>query len=66
MPLEANEVDSEGRKAEGRRAALIAARIDGQEVATKEYGDTSEENYPYTYWWKVGWNEGVEELEASK
>lgn len=62
MPLSPEEVDADERRELGRRAALIASKIDGQEVAEKSYGETSPENYPYTYWWKVGWNDGVKEL----
>lgn len=66
MPLEADEVNADERRAEGKRAALIAARIDGEKVEHKSYGDTSPENYPYTYWWKVGYNEGVDEVTGIK
>ena len=46
--------DIEERKALGRSAALA-------EFATvrKSFGQTREDNYPYTYWWIVGYNEAV-------
>lgn len=62
MPLAPDEVDAQRRQEAGRRAALIAARVDGEQVAEKPTGDTSPDNYPYTYWWVVGWNAGVAEL----
>lgn len=66
MPLEADEVNPDERRAEGRRAALIAANIDGEKIEHKSTGDTSPENYPYTYWYKVGWNEAVDEVNGQK
>lgn len=35
-----------------------------QESATdpKPFGQTSEELYPYTYWWVVGYNQAVDEM----
>lgn len=64
MPLSPDEVDADTRQEEGRRAALIAAKIDGDKVERKEFGQTSPEVYPYTYWFVKGWNRGVDELAA--
>lgn len=54
MPLEAQDVDVDARKAAGRRAA-----IDEKATQFKEYGQTSPELFPYTYWWTFGYNEAV-------
>ncbi|MDV6979669.1 hypothetical protein [Mycobacterium intracellulare] len=55
MPLGPSEVNIEERKQSGRDAA--AAR---NATEPKSFGQTSESNYPYTYWWLVGYNEIVE------
>lgn len=52
------DTEIEQRRMAGYRAAETADSV-GQEVAEKSTGDTSPEHYPYTYWWKVGWNEYV-------
>lgn len=44
----------EARKQQGRDAAIALKATE-----PKEYGQTSETVYPYTYWWKFGWNEVV-------
>lgn len=54
MPLGPAEVDADERKQAGREAAIAAGASE-----PKEYGQTSESNHPYTYWWLVGWNEEV-------
>ena len=62
MPLSPDEVDADARFEEGRRAAHIAAKVDGQTIELKPYGQTSPENYAYTHHWVRGWNAGYEEL----
>jgi hypothetical protein len=55
MPLD--RVDVEERKLAGHDAAY-------ERTATehKPFGQTSETVYPYTYWWVVGFNEAVDEI----
>lgn len=54
MPLEPSQVDSEERKRAGREAALAEGATE-----PKDFGQTSPEKYPFTYWWVVGYNEAV-------
>lgn len=54
MPLGPAEVDAEERKQAGRDAAIAAGATE-----EKPFGQTSEINHPYTYWWIVGYNEAV-------
>lgn len=54
MPLGPAEVDIEARKQSGRDAAIEAGATE-----PKPYGQTSENVYPYTYWFIVGYNEAV-------
>lgn len=49
-------VDIEARKAAGRQAA-----IDAHATEPKDVGQTSPENFPYTYWYVIGYNEAVSE-----
>ena len=49
------DVDIETRKKLGRDAARAARAKEA-----KPFGQTSPENYPYTYWWIVGYNEVVD------
>lgn len=65
MPLTPEQVDADARFEEGRRAALIAHRVDGAAVEHKPFGQTSPDNYAYTHHWIRGWNAGVDEIEAS-
>lgn len=46
--------DIEERKAQGRQSARVR-----HATLPKEFGQTSPEVYPYTYWWIVGYNEVV-------
>jgi hypothetical protein len=64
MALGPNEVDSEDRKRVGRDAAL-AAHERGEVVEEKSVGQTSPDVYPFTYWYKVGWNEAAAELASA-
>ena len=50
----AKEVDIEARKKAGHDAAREAKAME-----RKPFGQTSPDNYPYTYWWIVGYNEVV-------
>lgn len=47
----------ERRKEQGRQAAREA-----QATELKPTGQTSSDNYPYTYWYMIGYNEAVEEM----
>ena len=51
-------VDIEARKAAGRKAAQ-----DEGATEHKPLGDTSPEQYPYTYWFVIGYNEAVDEAQ---
>lgn len=55
MPLTASEVDPEERKAIGRAAAQAANATE-----LKELRAGLEDEYPYTYWYWVGYNEFVD------
>ena len=55
MPLNTSQIDIEERRQAGRDAATA----DGA-TEVKPFGQTSESNYPYTYWWIVGYNETVQ------
>lgn len=54
MALTATEIDIEARKQEGRDRAVA-----DKAAEPKPLGQTSETNYPYTYWFLVGYNEQV-------
>lgn len=54
--------DPDDRYNQGKRAAMIAVKVDGEVIEEKPYGQTSEDVYPYTYWWVKGWNDAVAEL----
>lgn len=56
MPLGPAEVDIEQRKQDGRAAAIADSATE-----PKPFGQTSENTYPYTYWYLVGYNEAVTE-----
>lgn len=56
MPLDETQVDYQERKEAGRQSALAAGATEPKPV-----GDTSATNYPYTYWFVVGWNEVIAE-----
>ncbi|QDH84897.1 hypothetical protein SEA_Phreeze_33 [Mycobacterium phage Phreeze] len=60
MPLSAEQVNEEQRKEAGRQAARAHLSKAGN-VEAKPVGNTSATEYPYTYWYVVGWNEVVEE-----
>ncbi len=49
-------VDIQARKDAGRLAAQ-----DEQATEHKPVGNTSPENFPYTYWYVIGYNEYVDE-----
>jgi hypothetical protein len=55
MPLNASQVNIEEQKQKGRDAAIAANATE-----PKELRDGLEEEYPYTYWWWVGYNEAIE------
>lgn len=59
MALQPDDVDIDERKSAGRAAAIAAGATEH-----KPFGQTSPESYPFTYWFVVGFNEGVDELEA--
>lgn len=56
MPLGPAEVNIEERQQAGRAAAIAANATE-----PKQYGQTSENWHPYTYWWLKGYNEAVEQ-----
>lgn len=56
MPLGPSEVNIEARMQAGRDAAA-----ERNATEQKPYGQTTETNYPYTYWWLKGYNEAVEQ-----
>lgn len=64
MALEAYQVNEEERKEAGRQAAQAVLDSTGT-VERKPVGNTSATEYPYTYWYVVGWNEIVEEFERA-
>lgn len=49
------QINIEERLEAGRNAAIAQNATE-----TKPFGQTSEENYPYTYWYIKGFNEVVE------
>ncbi|MEE3066556.1 MAG: hypothetical protein VYA67_21880 [Actinomycetota bacterium] len=55
MALTAAEVNVEERKAAGRAAAIAKGA-----TQRKELREGLEDDYPYTYWYWVGWNEYVD------
>lgn len=57
MALTADEVNVEERKAAGRAAALAKGA-----TQPKTLREGLAEEYPYTYWYWVGYNEHVESL----
>lgn len=54
MPLNALQVDIEARKQAGHDAAIA-----NNATETKPIRDGLIDDYPYTYWWIVGYNEAV-------
>ncbi|EFG75296.1 hypothetical protein HMPREF0591_4796 [Mycobacterium parascrofulaceum ATCC BAA-614] len=61
MPLGPSEVNISARKQAGRDAATAANATE-----PKPYGQTSENNYPYTYWWLKGYNDAVAEVAVAR
>lgn len=56
MPLTASQVNPDERKLAGRAAAVAAGATEPKPIR-----DGLLEEYPYTYWWRVGYNEAIEE-----
>jgi len=56
-----NKSEIKERKEAGRRAAELASNSGEVAIDEKPFGQTSEDVYPYTYWYVVGWNEYVKE-----
>lgn len=54
------DVNIDERKAAGHAAALATHATEHKDV-----GATSETNFPYTYWFVVGYNEAVDEQSAA-
>lgn len=54
MPLGPSQVNIDERKAAGHAAAVAAGATEAW-----PYGQTTPENYCYTYWWVYGYNQAV-------
>jgi hypothetical protein len=52
--------EKQARIVAGRNSA--EARAQNETLVKKEFGQTNEENYWYTYWWIVGWNQYVDSI----
>lgn len=56
---------------EQKQARVVQGRNDAQArqltetLVKKDFGQTSEESFQYTYWWIVGWNQYVDSITDS-
>ena len=59
MTFDDTPVDIDGQMQLGRQRAIATGA-----TKHKKYGQTSPENYAYTYWWIAGYNAAVDEMAA--